>query len=74
VYRKSAEARRVLARRIEALAADVLALQEVESIEALSKFVEEGALDENRHRRVRRSGRSQRHERVIHGSAWQRAS
>jgi len=49
VFRKSAEARRLLARRIKEIDADVLALQEVENIEALSEFVDEERLDDYRH-------------------------
>jgi endonuclease/exonuclease/phosphatase family metal-dependent hydrolase len=50
VYRKTPEAQRTLAERIKAIDVDVLALQEVENIEALEEFVEEQALRDYRHR------------------------
>ncbi len=45
VYRKTPEAQATLARRIKAMDVDVLAVQEVESIEALQQFVDDQQLD-----------------------------
>jgi endonuclease/exonuclease/phosphatase family metal-dependent hydrolase len=49
VYKKSDAATKTLADRIKALDVDVLAIQEVESVEALEEFVREQALDHYRH-------------------------
>jgi endonuclease/exonuclease/phosphatase family metal-dependent hydrolase len=45
VYKKKPEAQKTLAERIKAIDVDVLAVQEVESIEALQEFVDTQALD-----------------------------
>ena len=44
VYKKSEEAQKLLAKRIKAIDVDVLAVQEVESIEALDEFVDDRGL------------------------------
>jgi endonuclease/exonuclease/phosphatase family metal-dependent hydrolase len=49
VYQKTEAARRALAERIKAIDVDVLALQEVENIEALEAFVDEGRLHDYLH-------------------------